>query len=154
MWPSCRARPVGAALNRLAIVKAIALTEFGDTDVLAMHDLPDPNTGPDRVVIKVRAAGVNPVDTKIRAGQLQGGFPHHFPLVPGGDAAGEGVAVGPAVTRFAVGDEVMTYCRKDHIQWGTYAELVTVREDAVAANPTPLTYIEAPGLRLGGVNRW
>jgi NADPH:quinone reductase-like Zn-dependent oxidoreductase len=132
-------------------VKAIALTEFGDPGVLALHDLPDPTTGPDRVVIKVRAAGVNPVDCKIRAGKLQGGFPHHLPLIPGWDAAGEVVAVGPAVTRFTVGDEVMAYCRKDHIQWGTYAELVSVREDAVAANPTALTYAEAAGLPLAGL---
>jgi NADPH:quinone reductase-like Zn-dependent oxidoreductase len=132
-------------------VKAIALTEFGDADVLGVHDLPDPTPGPDRVVIKVRAAGVNPVDYKIRSGYLQGGFPHGFPLIPGWDAAGEVVAVGPAVTRFAVGDEVMAYGRKDHVQWGTYAELFTAREDVFAANPTALTYNEAAGLPLAGL---
>jgi NADPH:quinone reductase-like Zn-dependent oxidoreductase len=63
-------------------------------------------------VIRVRAAGVNPVDYKIRAGYLKCAFPHHLPLVPGWDAAGEVAAVGPAVTRFAVGDAMMVYARK------------------------------------------
>jgi NADPH:quinone reductase-like Zn-dependent oxidoreductase len=132
-------------------VKAIALTEFGDADVLAVHELADPSPGPDRVLIKVRAAGVNPVDAKIRAGYLQGAFPHHLPLVPGWDAAGEVVAVGPAVTRFAVGDDVMVYGRKDHVQWGTYAELFAAREEHFAANPTALTWNEAAGLPLAGL---
>jgi NADPH:quinone reductase-like Zn-dependent oxidoreductase len=135
-------------------VKAIALAEFGDADVLRMRNLPDPNTGPDRIVIKVHAAGVNRVDCKIRSGAMRDRFPYHFPLVPGWDAAGEVVAVGPAVTRFAVGDEVMAYARKDHVQWGTYAELLTAREECFAANPTALTYNEAAGLPLAGLTAW
>jgi NADPH:quinone reductase-like Zn-dependent oxidoreductase len=132
-------------------MRAVALTEFGDADVLRPQELPDPVPGPDGVVIRVRAAGVNPIDYKIRAGYLKGAFPYHFPLVPGWDVAGEVVAVGPAVTRCAVGDAVMAYARKDHIQWGTYAELVRVREEAVAPKPASLTFSQAAGLPLAGL---
>jgi NADPH:quinone reductase-like Zn-dependent oxidoreductase len=132
-------------------MRAIALNEFGDPDVLRMQELPDPVPGPDGVVIRVRAAGVNPVDYKIRAGDLQGAFPYHFPLVPGWDVAGEVAAVGPAVTRFSVGDAVLAYARKDHIQWGTYAELVRVREEATAPKPASLTWVQAGALPLAGL---
>jgi NADPH:quinone reductase-like Zn-dependent oxidoreductase len=132
-------------------MRAVALNEFGDPDVMRLQELPDPATGPDGVVIRVRAAGVNPVDYKIRAGYLQGAYPYHFPLVPGWDVAGEVVAVGPAVTRVAVGDAVMAYARKDHIQWGTYAELVRVREDACAHKPEALTFVQAGALPLAGL---
>ncbi|QGN47472.1 zinc-binding dehydrogenase [Micromonospora sp. WMMC415] len=72
-----------------------------------MRELPDPPVVPDVVLVRVRAAGVNPVDWKVREGYLAGAFPSHFPLVPGWDAAGVVAAVGPAVTGFAVGDEVV-----------------------------------------------
>ncbi|MGC9665615.1 NADP-dependent oxidoreductase [Planosporangium sp. 12N6] len=132
-------------------MRAVVQNEFGDADVLHLEDLPDPVTGPDGVLIRVRAAGINPVDYKIRAGYLKDLFPYHFPLVPGWDVAGEVVAVGPAVTRVAVGDAVMAYARKDHIQWGTYAELVRVREEAVAPKPDSLTFAQAGGLPLAGL---
>ena len=64
-------------------MKAIALTQFGDADVMSLQELPDPLLGPDQVLVEVRAAGVNPVDFKIRAGYLQGLLPHHLPLIPG-----------------------------------------------------------------------
>jgi NADPH:quinone reductase-like Zn-dependent oxidoreductase len=132
-------------------MRAITLNEFGGPDVLRMQELPDPVPGPDGVVVRVRAAGVNPVDYKIRAGHLKGAFPYHLPLVPGWDVAGVVEAVGPAVTRFAVGDEVMAYARKDHIQWGTYAELVRVREESAAHKPAALTFAQAGALPLAGL---
>jgi NADPH:quinone reductase-like Zn-dependent oxidoreductase len=145
--PGIRTRAGGLG----AYMRAVALNEFGDPGVLRVQELPDPTPGPDGVVIRVRAAGVNPVDYKIRAGYLKGAFPYHLPLVPGWDAAGEVAAVGPAVTRFAVGDAVMVYARKDHLQWGTYAELVRVREEAVAHKPDSLTFTQAAGLPLAGL---
>jgi NADPH:quinone reductase-like Zn-dependent oxidoreductase len=132
-------------------MRAVVLNEFGGPEVLRVQELPDPAPGPDGVVIRVRAAGVNPVDYKIRAGHLQGAYPYHFPMVPGWDVAGEVVAVGPAVTGFAVGDAVMAYARKDHIQWGTYAELVRVREESCAHKPAALTFTQAGGLPLAGL---
>ena len=127
-------------------MRAIALTEFGDPDVLSWHDLPDPPVGPDQVRIEFRAAGVNPVDCKIRHGYLRGVFPHHTPLIPGWDVAGVVGATGPASRGFAVGDAVMAYARKDTVEHGTYAELVTVSDWAVAPKPANLTFAQAAGL--------
>jgi NADPH:quinone reductase-like Zn-dependent oxidoreductase len=74
-------------------MKAIALNEFGDADVLSLQELPEPLVGPDSVLIKVRAAGVNSVDCKIRSGYLRSTIPHYLPLIPGWDVAGVVLAV-------------------------------------------------------------
>ena len=132
-------------------MKAIALDEYGDADVMTLRELPDPQVGPDTVRIRVRAVGVNPVDGAVRAGHLQAAYPHHLPLIPGWDVAGVVDQVGPAVTRFAPGDEVMAYARKESIHHGTYAELVSVTERAVAHKPPALSFSEAGALPLAGL---
>jgi NADPH:quinone reductase-like Zn-dependent oxidoreductase len=129
-------------------VKAIAMQDFGGPDALAVTELPDPPVGPDVVLVRARAAGVNPVDHKIRQGALAALIPTHFPLVPGYDVAGVVERVGPAVRRFRPGDEVMAYNRQDHLQWGSYAELVPVPERAVAARPATASWEQAAALPL------
>ena len=70
-------------------MRGIAYDRFGDEDVLRVRDdLPEPPAGPDTVLVRVHAAGVNPVDMAIRAGYLAGAFPHHFPIIPGWDVSG------------------------------------------------------------------
>lgn len=93
-------------------MRAIALTEYGDADVMSVQELPDPLVGPDVVLVRIAAAGVNPVDYKIRQGNLRERFPHHVPLIPGWDVAGTVEQVGPAVTEFTAGDEVLGYVRQ------------------------------------------
>ncbi|MGM1063999.1 NADP-dependent oxidoreductase [Saccharothrix sp. Mg75] len=132
-------------------MKAIAQNEFGDADVLVLRDLPDPAIALDQVLVEVRAAGVNPVDRLVRAGYVAASMPHHFPLVPGWDVAGVVRAVGPAVDGFAVGDEVFGYQRKDHVQHGTYAELVAATERGLAHKPPSLSWEQAGGLALTGL---
>ncbi|GAA0609442.1 NADP-dependent oxidoreductase [Kutzneria viridogrisea] len=132
-------------------MKAIAQNEFGDASVLSLQELPDPLVGPDQVLVKVRAASLNPVDWKIRAGYLQGALPHHFPLIPGWDAAGVVVAAGPAVQGYAPGDEVFGYLRKDHVQNGTYAELVAAPERGLAHKPASVSFEQAASLPLAGL---
>ncbi|OLB75127.1 MAG: alcohol dehydrogenase [Actinobacteria bacterium 13_2_20CM_2_71_6] len=132
-------------------MKAIAVHRFGGLEVLSLEELPEPPLGPDFVLIAARAAGVNPVDWKIREGYLTGRFPHHTPLILGWDVAGVVAAVGPAVTGFAVGDEVMAYARKDTVEYGTYAELVTVVDSAVAHKPAALSFAQAAALPLVGL---
>ena len=79
-------------------MRGIAYDRFGGEDVLQLRDdLPEPPVGPDTVLVRVHAAGVNPVDLTIRAGHLAGAYPHHFPIIPGWDVAGVVEAVGPAV---------------------------------------------------------
>ncbi|MFB9378677.1 NADP-dependent oxidoreductase [Kineococcus gynurae] len=132
-------------------MRAAALTEFGGADKVSLRDVADPPVGPDTVLVSVRAAGVNPVDWKVASGKLKPLFPHRFPLVPGWDVAGVVERVGPAVTEFAPGDEVIAYARRDDVQWGTYAELVPVPVRCVAAAPVSVDLTHAAALPLAGL---
>lgn len=138
----------------MVLVEAIAIDAYGPADLLAVRELPEPPVGPDTVLVRVRVAGVNPVDWKVREGHLAAAFPSHFPLVPGWDAAGVVAAVGPAVTGFAVGDEVIGYVRRDDIQHGTYAELVPAPERTLADKPVQASWAEAGGLPLAGLTAY
>jgi NADPH:quinone reductase-like Zn-dependent oxidoreductase len=91
------------------------------------------------------------VDWKMREGRLDAAFPSHFPLVPGWDVAGVVEAIGPAVTEFAVGDEVLGYVRRDDVQHGTYAELVPAPERTLTIKPAGLGWVEAGALPLAGL---
>ncbi|WP_406042186.1 NADP-dependent oxidoreductase [Micromonospora sp. NBC_00898] len=135
-------------------MKAIAIDAYGAADRLTLRELPEPPVGPDTVLVRVRAAGVNPVDWKVREGHLAGAMPSHFPLVLGWDAAGVVAAAGPAVAGFAVGDEVIGYVRRDDIQHGTYAELVPAPERTLADKPVQASWAEAGGLPLAGLTAY
>src|SRR3954464_8413889 len=136
-------------------MRGIAYDRFGGADVLQVRDdLPTPPVGPDTVLVRAHAAGVNPVDIGIRAGHLAGAFPHHFPIVPGWDLAGVVEAAGPAVVDFAPGDEVFGYVRRDDVQWGTTAELVPAPQRCVAHKPQSLSFAEAAGVPLAGLTTY
>ena len=74
-----------------------------------------PPVAPDGVLVRVKAAGVNPVDTKIRGGYMAQALPFHFPVILGWDVAGVVEEVGPAVTWFKPGDQVYGYIRRHHL---------------------------------------
>jgi NADPH:quinone reductase-like Zn-dependent oxidoreductase len=136
-------------------VRGVAYDRYGGPEVLSLRDdLPDPPVGPDTVLVRVHAAGVNPVDVLIRSGGLTGAYPHHLPIVPGWDVAGIVEAVGPAVTAFAAGDEVLGYVRRDDVQWGTTAELVPAPQRCLAHKPESLSFAEAAGLPLAGLTAY
>jgi NADPH:quinone reductase-like Zn-dependent oxidoreductase len=136
-------------------VKGMAYDRFGGADVLRLRgDLPDPPVGPDTVLVRVHAAGVNPVDLSVREGHLAGAFPHHFPIIPGWDVAGVVEAVGPAVVAFRPGDEVFGYVRRDDVQWGTTAELVPAPQRCLAHKPDALSFAEAGALPLAGLTAY
>ncbi|GAB2823235.1 NADP-dependent oxidoreductase [Lentzea nigeriaca] len=97
-------------------MKAITYTEFGGPEVLRLEDVPDPHAGPGQVRVKVVAAGVNPIDYKIRNGWMPQLAPT-FPVIPGIEAAGVVDEVGEDVTGVSVGDEVLIQAFT-----GTYAE--------------------------------
>ena len=132
-------------------MRALATNRYGGNDVLDFVDVPDPLVGPDTVLVRTRAVGLNPVDWKSVRGGLETRFPSHFPLVPGWDVAGVVEAVGPAVTEFAEGDEVLAYDREDHLQWGTLCELVGLPIRCVAGKPAGLGWAEAGALPLAGL---
>jgi NADPH:quinone reductase-like Zn-dependent oxidoreductase len=132
-------------------VRAIAVREWGGRDKLELIDLDPPPVAPDGVLVRIRAAGVNPVDWKMREGGLAARFPYHFPVILGWDAAGVVEEVGPAVTWFRPGDPVYGYCRRHHLQFGTYAEFISVPEGFLAHMPPELSFEEAAALPLAAL---
>jgi NADPH:quinone reductase-like Zn-dependent oxidoreductase len=135
-------------------VRAVGIHEFGGRDKLQLLELPEPKVPPDAVKIRVRAAGVNPTDWKLREGRLEPRFPHVFPVVPGWDAAGIVEDVGAGVVEVAPGDEVFAYCRKHFVGEGAYAEFVTVPVTSVARKPERLSFEEAAGIPLVGLTAY
>jgi NADPH:quinone reductase-like Zn-dependent oxidoreductase len=132
-------------------MRAAYIEEWGDAGVIRVGDVPDPPLGPDMVLVRVKAAGVNPVDFKIRGGYMAERLPFHFPLVLGWDAAGVVEKVGPAVTWFKPGDEVYGYCRRHHLQFGTYAEYAMVPEGFLAHKPRSLSFEESAAVPLAAL---
>lgn len=135
-------------------MRAIVIDGFGGADRLRSAELPTPAPSSGEVLIRVACAGVNPVDWKIREGMLQTQFQHHFPLIPGWDAAGTVAALGEGVADFAINDRVWAYCRKPEVQWGCYAEFVTMPAEAVAMMPASFDFEQAAALPLVGLTSW
>lgn len=132
-------------------MRAVAYDRYGGLDVLTPRRLPWPKVGPGEILIRVRSAAVNPVDWKLMAGGLDPLLPAFFPVIPGWDVAGVVERVGIDTPEFAVGDEVFAYARRDYVQGGTFAELVTVNARAAAAKPASLSWDEAAGVPLAGL---
>ncbi|HKQ61569.1 MAG TPA: NADP-dependent oxidoreductase [Candidatus Polarisedimenticolaceae bacterium] len=132
-------------------MRAIALDQFGGPERLKLVELPRPRPGPDELLIHVVAAGVNPVDWKIREGLLQEVLPHGFPLIPGWDAAGAVEEFGGGVSGFRRGERVYTYARKAEVRWGCYAEYVAVPAANVARMPAKLLFEEAAAVPLAAL---
>lgn len=135
-------------------MRAIAYDRFGDPDVLHIADLPEPILGPDSVLVRIDASGVNPVDWKIRQGRLATRFEHVFPIVPGWDLAGVVEDVGPAVVGFEQGQRVIGYARMDFIKHGTAAELIAAPFRALAPAPTSVSPQVAGALPLAGLTAY
>jgi NADPH:quinone reductase-like Zn-dependent oxidoreductase len=108
-------------------MRAVTYAEYGDPSVLKVEDVPEPHAGPGQVRIRVRAASVNPVDWKLRAGFLQQMMPMQLPAVPGRDGAGVVDEVGEGVTGTAVGDRVFglstTGTAAEHAVLGAWAQM-------------------------------
>ncbi|GGN69924.1 NADPH:quinone reductase [Streptomyces albiflavescens] len=135
-------------------MKAISYSRYGGPDVLEYGDVRDPKVGPDSVLVKVRAASVNPVDWKCREGYLDGILDPVFPVIPGWDVSGVVVQPGAAITEFAVGDEVIAYAREDVLWRGTFAEYVAAPVRTLARKPRNLSFEEAAGLPLAGLTAY
>ncbi|MFF4016755.1 NADP-dependent oxidoreductase [Streptomyces sp. NPDC001843] len=135
-------------------MKGIHYSRYGGPEVLEYGEVRDPKVGPDSVLVKVRAAAVNPVDWKCREGYLDALLDTAFPVVPGWDVSGVVVQPGAAVTEFSVGDEVIGYVREDFLSRGTFAEYVAAPVRTLARKPRNLTYEEAAGLPLAGLTAY
>ncbi|MEU7282907.1 NADP-dependent oxidoreductase [Streptomyces sp. NPDC045431] len=135
-------------------MKAMALQQYGGPEQLALVELPEPKVAPGEVLVRVKAAGVNPVDWKIAEGLLDGLMEAHFPMIPGWDVAGVVERVGLDAGEFSVGDEVYGYVRKDEVQHGAYAQLVSANVRMLARKPAALSWEEAAGVPLAGLTAY
>lgn len=133
-------------------MRAFRVEKYGGQAGMRAAETPDPQVGADDILVKIHAAGVNPLDVRIRNGDFKAFMPYRLPLVLGNDLAGEVLRVGASVTRFAVGDEV--YARPDKDRIGTFAELLAVHQDDLAPKPATLTMTEAASLPLVALTAW
>ncbi|MBY8826326.1 NADP-dependent oxidoreductase [Sphingomonas colocasiae] len=130
-------------------MRALLLTRYGGPDVAELHDVPRPEAGPDDVLVRVRAAGLNPVDFKTRQGMLKPVQRYSLPVVMGNELAGTVEACGRGVTRFAAGDRV--FARMPKGAMGALAEYAAVPQDALAHMPATLDFAAAAGIPLAGL---
>lgn len=122
---------------------------YGGPDRLRIGEMEPPDPGPGQLLVRVRAAGVNPLDWKIRQGKLRFVMPARFPLIPGADIAGEVEAIGPEVARFEPGDPI--YAMLDARHGGGCAEYALVRESSAASKPERLSFEEAAAIPLAAL---
>jgi NADPH:quinone reductase-like Zn-dependent oxidoreductase len=133
-------------------MKAFILDRYGKKQQLRLGDMPEPVPGPDDVLVEVEAAGLNPLDSKIRDGAFKPILPYKPPLVLGHELAGTVVAIGANVRRVKVGDAI--YARPRDGQIGAFAERITVKEADLAPKPANLSMTEAASIPLVGLTAW
>jgi len=123
-------------------MKAIVVEEFGGPEVLALREVPDLVPGPGQVLVKVHAAGVNPVDTYVRSGAYA--RKPALPFTPGSDAAGRVEAVGAGVARFKAGDRVYVFGMGTHT--GGYAQQLLAPESSLQFLPANTSFSQGAAL--------
>ncbi|MCC7111955.1 MAG: NADP-dependent oxidoreductase [Deltaproteobacteria bacterium] len=133
-------------------MKAFMLDRYGSKVALRSGEVGDPELRDDDVLVRVHAASVNVLDSKIRSGELKLILPHRLPLVLGHDLAGVIERAGAAVKHFRPGDEV--FARPADLRVGTFAERIAVQEGDLAKKPKCLTMVEAAALPLVGLTAW
>lgn len=125
-------------------MKAIRIHEYGDADTLKLEEIPRLPITDDQILIRIRDAGVNPIDWKIRQGYMKHVVPATFPMTIGQDFAGEVVESGSDVTQFKPGDRAFGFAQ------GTYAEYAAAPASTVAAIPKALDFATAAALPTAG----
>lgn len=133
-------------------MKAIRIQEYGGLDVLKYEDAPVPSFGADEILIKVHSAGVNPIDWKVREGELKDIRPYTMPIILGWEVSGIVEEVGALVGRFKIGDKV--YSKLDMIREGGYAEYVGVKSYDVAHAPKSIPLEQSAGIPLACQTAW
>lgn len=133
-------------------MKAFALTRYGKKNTVKAVEHTVPDLRDDDVLVQIHAASVNPLDLKIRNGELKPLLPYKLPLVLGNDLAGIVVKTGPRVRRFAPGDAV--YAKPNQNRIGTFAEYLAVNENDVANKPDSVDMDEAAALPLVSLTAW
>jgi len=135
-------------------MKGIYYERFGGPEVLQHGELPEPAPLTGQVLVRVAAAGVNPIDRRLRNGELQDYFEREWPITPGWDFAGRIERLGPGVSGWQVGEAVMGLAFDWHLHGGTYAELAAVSADCMTAKPDSLDFVQAASLPLVSLTAW
>lgn len=130
-------------------MQGYVLTRYGGPRAMQLRGVPEPTAGAGEVLIRVRAAGLNPVDYTVRKGVARFVWRLDLPLVAGSELSGVVEAVGAGATRFGIGDRV--YTRVDKLKLGAYAQYAVVDESFVARMPRSLDFEDAAGLPLAGL---
>jgi len=143
--------PLAVQDKTAATMKAVRMHDFGKADVLVYEDAPRPEPKSNEVLVKVHAAGVNPIDWKIRSGNFGKGMAP-LPMILGGEIAGVVASCGAEVKGFKPGDEVWAMCSATPT--GGYAEYAVVAEADLAKKPKSIDFVHAGGVPLAALTAW
>jgi NADPH:quinone reductase-like Zn-dependent oxidoreductase len=130
-------------------MEAFVMTGYGGPKAMELRDVPEPVAGLGEVLVNVMAAGLNPVDFKLRDGKMRLFSRLSLPMVAGSELSGVVAGVGPGVTRFSVGERV--FARVDKTTLGAFAPMAAVSVDFLARMPASLDFVDAAGLPLAGL---
>jgi NADPH2:quinone reductase len=122
--------------------------------VLEFGERPIPKPGAQQVLVKVAAAGVNPIDRRLRNGELQDFFQRGWPIIPGWDVSGRIVEVGASVSDWQIGQDVAGLAFTWVLQHGSYAEYIVIDDTSIAPLPAELDYIQGAALPLVSLTAW
>jgi len=130
--------------------RSVLIRAYGGANVAEVAEIPKPEAGPGQVLVRVRAAGVNGIDWKVREGYVRNAFPLQLPAVLGIELAGVVETVGPGASRFKVGDRVMGPLGG----LGAYADFVTVNEVNLSLTPQGLDDVHAAAIPVAAIAAW
>src|SRR5207237_4514803 len=133
-------------------MRAIRIHKYGGPEVLKYEDAPRPEPQAGEVLVRVQAAGVNPIDWKVLEGYMKDFWPHKFPFILGWDLSGVVEELGRGGSRFKISDE--GYSLPDPNRNGAYADYIVVRESELALKPQPLHHPRAAAVPLAALTAW
>lgn len=136
-------------------MKAARYEQFGDPEKNVKIDTVEiPELKEGEVLVKVKAAGVNPVDAIIQSGAYKDKMPHSLPVIPGWDLAGIVEERGFSARRFEKGEAVYAYVRRPEIKWGTFAEYIVAPESYLTRKPQTLCWEDSAAIPLAGLTAY
>lgn len=133
-------------------MKAVRIHQYGSSNVMELEKIVIPEPSEGEVLVKIFAAGVNPIDWKIREGYLAEIIPHSLPLTLGWDFSGEIISLGGNVDNWNIGDSV--YARPDFSKNGAYAEYIVISENEIASKPKTLNWQKSAAVPLVTLTAW
>ncbi|PCI46075.1 MAG: NADPH:quinone reductase [Alphaproteobacteria bacterium] len=133
-------------------MRAVYYEEFGSADVLKTGNMPEPDLKPGQVLVRIAAAAVNPIDRRLRAGELSDFFQRQWPIIPGWDFSGRIVDRGD--TDWSIGQDVVGLAFSWFLHGGTYAEYIAVDSTAIALKPENISFIEGAAVPLVSLTAW